>query len=71
LGFPLLADPAGKIGALYGMRGLFSPPRVTFVIDTHGIIRARFQSWLDVVGHVDGSLAAVERLATRPGPRSP
>src|SRR5919206_2100216 len=40
LSFPLLADPGGKIAALYGVRGLLGTARRSiFIVDPQGTIR--------------------------------
>ena len=40
LSFPLLADPEGKVAALYGVRGLLGTARRSvFIVDPQGIVR--------------------------------
>ncbi len=50
LNFPLLADPDGKVAALYGILGTFpdgkpAAQRVTFLIDKKGVVREVQQLW--------------------------
>jgi peroxiredoxin Q/BCP len=68
LNFPLLSDPGGRTVTAYGAwkagstrLSAFSIDRSTFVIDGEGIIRKIWRK-VDVVGHADEVLAAVEAL---------
>ena len=63
LPFRLLSDPDGAVRESYGVPDdLFGllPGRVTFVIDSDGIVRDLYQSQLDVDGHADVACQAVE-----------
>jgi peroxiredoxin Q/BCP len=65
LPFVLLSDPGGKAARDYGVSktlGLL-PGRVTFVIDSEGIVRHQFRSQLSAQEHVQGALRMVEELA--------
>jgi peroxiredoxin Q/BCP len=62
LPYTLLADPGGKVRALYGASGLLFgliPGRITFVIDIHGIVRHVFSSQTQFQGHVEEALRAL------------
>lgn len=64
LPFPLIADPERRLHELYDVKGWlpFLPPRVTYVIDREGIIRAALRHDLRVSAHVPEVLAALDRL---------
>jgi peroxiredoxin Q/BCP len=71
LPFPLLADPDGRIRDLFDARGWIPwlPPRITYVIDKDGIIRAALRHDFRVTAHVPDVLEALERFA--PGTGAP
>jgi peroxiredoxin Q/BCP len=61
----LLSDEGGRVRGLYGigsMLGVF-PRRETFLIDKQGIVRHRFRSQIDVLGHIREPLALLKQLA--------
>ena len=63
LPFVLASDPGGRVARDYGVSktlGLM-PGRVTFVIDSAGVIRHSFSSQLAAQRHVDEALAALRR----------
>jgi len=62
--FKLLADPGGKVRALYNAKDLMGllPARVTFVIDPAGIVRSRFSSQIYMGKHITTSLETVRSL---------
>jgi thioredoxin-dependent peroxiredoxin len=64
----LLSDAAGKVAALYGVRGLLGllPGRATFVIDRTGTIQHVFASQLRFRSHADEALKVVKRLQSSP-----
>ncbi len=64
LPFPLVADTDGRLRELYDVKGRlpFLQPRVTYVIDKEGIIRAALRHDLRVGAHVPEVLEALERL---------
>jgi peroxiredoxin Q/BCP len=65
LPFTLLSDPDGAVAKAWGVRrtlGLL-PGRVTFVFDSSGTCKHRFDSQLRFGKHVDEALAIVKRLA--------
>jgi len=64
LPFPLISDPERRLHELYDVKGWlpFLPPRVTYVIDREGIIRAALRHDLRVSAHVPEVLAALDRL---------
>lgn len=62
LPFRLLSDPKGKVRKRYGASGLFGgliPGRVTFVIDSEGIVRHRFSSQARFQQHVEEALSGL------------
>jgi len=73
LPFPLIADPDGKLRELYDARGWipWMPPRVTYVIDKEGVIRAALRHDFRVTAHVPEVLEALARFAPRTGPDAP
>jgi peroxiredoxin Q/BCP len=73
LPYRLLSDVDGKVHQLYGVGKTLGilPARVTFVIDSQGIIRHRFASQLFVGRHVKEALELVEALASRANPSTP
>lgn len=64
LPFPLLSDPNGKIRDLYDATGWipWMPPRVTYVIDKEGVIRAAMRHDFKVDAHVPEVLEALEAI---------
>lgn len=64
LPFPLIADPDGKVQHLYEAKGWipWMPPRVTYVIDKDGIIRAAIRHDFRVKEHVPDVIAALEAI---------
>jgi peroxiredoxin Q/BCP len=69
LPYPLLSDPQGVARAGFGVTptlGLF-PGRVTFVIDSGGVVRHTFSGQFNIKGHVERALQVVRQLqAERP-----
>lgn len=67
LPFRLLADTAGRVRKLYGVKNdlWVIPGRVTFVIDAAGVICWRFDSQLQAMAHVQTSLAALAKPEER------
>jgi peroxiredoxin Q/BCP len=65
LPFVLLADEGGAVHDAYGIKRTLGilPGRVTFVIDTEGVVRHAFSSVTRIGAHVDGALAVVRELA--------
>ena len=67
LAYSLLADVGGKVRDAFGVpRGLLGllDGRVTYVLDSEGIVRHRFEAMLRAGKHVDEALATVRRLAS-------
>ena len=67
LPFPLIADPDGAVGALFGVRrgwtfGLAPVRRATFVIDREGVICRVFHHELAISRHVDDVVQALKEL---------
>jgi peroxiredoxin Q/BCP len=65
LGFPLISDPDGRLRALYDVNGVLPllRPRITYVIDKQGMIRAAFRHDLAIGRHLSDTLAALAALA--------
>jgi len=66
LGFPLISDPDRKIADLYGVKSAlpFIRPRITYVIDKQGVIRAAFRHDVAIGRHLSDTLEALEKLGT-------
>jgi peroxiredoxin Q/BCP len=64
LPFRLLSDKDGAVRRLYGVRHTLGimPGRVTYVIDTAGIVRHIYSSQIKVKRHTRESLDAVRQL---------
>ena len=64
LPFTLLADHGGKVRKLYKVPATLGllPGRVTYVIDTHGVVRHVFNSQMQATQHVAEALTALARL---------
>jgi peroxiredoxin Q/BCP len=70
LPFRLLSDPDDAVRESYGVPDdLFGllPGRVTFVIDSEGVVRDLYQSQLDFDGHAELACRAVDALPEHPG----
>jgi len=61
LTFTLLSDEGGKVRRLYGVPNTFGvlPGRVTYVIDTEGIIQHIFSSQVKTSKHVEEALKSL------------
>ena len=67
--FILLSDEGGKVRKLYGVpssMGLL-PGRVTYVIDTKGIVRHVFSSQMNPAKHVDEAVGVLRSLRGQEG----
>ena len=64
LPFTLLSDEAAKVRKLYGASNTFGlfPGRVTYVIDTDGVVKHIFSSQLGVEKHVEEALEALRSI---------
>jgi peroxiredoxin Q/BCP len=64
LPFTLLSDERGKVRKLYGASNTFGifPGRVTYVIDTEGVVKHNFSSQLGVEQHVEEALGALRSI---------
>ncbi len=71
LPFPLIADSQRELAAKYDARGLlpFMPPRITYVIDKEGVIRAATRHDFMIGRHIDEVLAALDSM-TAPSPKA-
>jgi peroxiredoxin Q/BCP len=65
----LLSDEGGKVRAAYGVKSTFGllPGRVTYVIDTQGVVRHVFSSQLRATQHVREALEMLARLGSAGG----
>lgn len=65
LPFKLLSDADGELRRKYGVKNTLGllPGRVTFVIDTNGVVQHVFSSQLRATKHVGEALAVVQRLS--------
>lgn len=68
LPFPLISDRDGRIRQLYDVKGWlpFLPPRVTYVIDWAGVIRAALRHDLRVSAHVPEVLKVLDEIDSPP-----
>ncbi len=68
LAFPLLSDKEGAVRRLFGVEQAlgFLPGRVTYVIDTDGLVRHVYSSWVRPTRHPGEALAAL-RESEPPG----
>ncbi|MFM7388872.1 MAG: peroxiredoxin [Bacteroidota bacterium] len=65
LPFPLLADEKKEVRTLFGVPKSFLgllPGRVTYIIDTEGIVRGIFNSQINATQHIDEALKVVRGL---------
>lgn len=64
LPFTILSDENGKVRKLYGVPSTLGllPGRVTYVIDTNGVVRHVFNSQTNPVKHVEEARKVIERM---------
>src|SRR5690606_6970381 len=64
LGFPLISDPDRTLAELYDVKTSVPKlrPRVTYVIDKQGVIRAAFRHDIAIGRHLSDTLDALEAL---------
>lgn len=69
LNYTLLWDKDGELRKLWGVPATMGvlPGRVTYVVDSGGVVRDIFSSQLNVGKHVSGALEAVKKLAAMGG----
>ena len=65
LPFTMLSDEGGKVRSLYGVPSSFGlfPGRVTYIIDTEGVVKHIFSSQLGVEKHVVEALEALRSIS--------
>jgi peroxiredoxin Q/BCP len=70
LPFVLLSDERGRVGKQYGVKTTWGlvPGRVTFVIDSTGIVRLVFESQMRPKEHVSRALELVKTLGSATAP---
>lgn len=61
LPFPLLADPDREIIKAYGANGILFPKRVSFLIDTQGVIRKIYKS-VKPAAHAEQVLRDIQQI---------
>ncbi|WP_299486982.1 peroxiredoxin [Acaryochloris sp. IP29b_bin.137] len=66
LPFTLLSDHKNQARKAFGVPATLGllPGRVTYVIDTNGVVRHIFNSQMNFQGHIDESLKIVQSLAS-------
>ena len=66
LPFTLLSDEGGKVRRLYGVPNTFGifAGRVTYIIDSDGIVRHVFSSQIEVEKHVEEALKTLNFIST-------
>ncbi|MDG6900401.1 MAG: peroxiredoxin [Nitrososphaerota archaeon] len=64
LPFTILSDEGGRVRKLYGVPSSFGlfPGRVSYVIDTKGIVRHIFDSQMNPAKHVEEAMKMLERI---------
>lgn len=64
LPFTLLSDAGGKVRKLYGVPSTLGvlPGRVTYVIDTHGVVRHIFNSQFNATKHVEEAINVLKSI---------
>jgi peroxiredoxin Q/BCP len=64
LPFTLLSDPGGKVRGLYGVPSTLGllPGRVTYVIDTNGVVRHIFNSQFNATKHVEEAIRILRSI---------
>lgn len=67
LPFKLLTDKGDKARKQYGATAAFGlfPGRVTYVIDSNGVVQYVFDSMLNFKGHVEEAIKTIQQLATK------
>jgi len=62
--FTLLSDPGGKVRKLYGVPSTLGllPGRVTYVIDTQGVVRHIFNSQFNATKHVEEAISVLRSI---------
>ncbi len=66
LPFLLLSDPGDRVRKLYGVPATLGilPGRVTYIIDTQGIVRHIFNSQLNFSAHAEEALKTLKQIQT-------
>lgn len=64
LPFILLSDNGSQVRKLYGVPSTFGllPGRVTYVIDSQGVVQHIFNSQLNFQGHIEESLKTLQQI---------
>jgi peroxiredoxin Q/BCP len=68
LSFPLISDADGRLSVLYDVKSALPliRPRITYVIDKQGIIRAAFRHDIAIGRHLSDTMDALESLQGAP-----
>lgn len=64
LPFTLLSDPGGRVRKLYGVPSTLGllPGRVTYIIDSQGVVRHIFNSQFNATKHVEEALNVLKSI---------
>jgi thioredoxin-dependent peroxiredoxin len=64
LPFTLLSDPGGRVRKLYGVPSTLGvlPGRVTYIIDSHGVVRHIFNSQFNATKHVEEAIKVLRSI---------
>lgn len=67
LPFILLSDNGSQVRKLYGVPSTFGllPGRVTYVIDSQGVVQHIFNSQLNFQGHIEESLKTLQQIKSK------
>lgn len=68
LPFTILSDQGGRVRKLYGVPSTFGllPGRVTYIIDTKGVVRHVFSSQMNPAKHVEEAMKVLEEISGEP-----
>jgi thioredoxin-dependent peroxiredoxin len=67
LPFTLLSDPGGRVRKLYGVPSTLGvlPGRVTYIIDSHGVVRHIFNSQFNATKHVEEAIRVLRSIGEK------
>jgi peroxiredoxin Q/BCP len=73
LPFIILSDTEGKVRKLYGVPSTFGllPGRVTYIIDTKGVVRHIFSSQMNPKKHVDEAIRVLKSIREQEAQKKP
>lgn len=70
LPFSLLSDPEGKIRLTYKAKGRLLPDRVTYVINSDGVIKHVYKSQMNAAQHSEEAIQALKKIKESGEPAS-